>query len=141
MCDVLADDTERVIPPLVLAELDYLVAVRLGEAARAEITAELAEAAVVAELTQQRFISARDFDRRSTALPGLAAAARYTWDVVPAPAVRRRLTASERLTLASEIRSPPIPAPDTVARMSFFVMVRRVRRTDVTPRVGMASAH
>lgn len=60
VCDVLADDTELVIPPLVLAELDYLVAVRLGEAARAEITAELAEAAVVAEFTQQMFISAAE---------------------------------------------------------------------------------
>ena len=48
-----AEDAELVIAPLVLAELDYLVAVRLGEAARAEITAELA-----AEFTQQMFVSA-----------------------------------------------------------------------------------
>jgi hypothetical protein len=57
-------DTKPVVSPLVLAELDHLALVRLGEAARAEIMADLADTMSVATFTHAMFVSAADVAAR-----------------------------------------------------------------------------
>jgi hypothetical protein len=53
---------------LVLAELDHLALVRLGEAARAEIMADLADTTLVATFTHAMFVSAADVAARHSDL-------------------------------------------------------------------------
>jgi predicted nucleic acid-binding protein len=57
-------DEKPVVSPLVLAELDHLALVRLGEAARAEIMAELADTVSVATFTQAMFVASADVAAR-----------------------------------------------------------------------------
>lgn len=53
-------EEQLVVPPLVLAELDYLLAVRVGEANRAAVMRELVETTIVAEFTQDMFKTAAE---------------------------------------------------------------------------------
>lgn len=62
-------DAKPVVSPLVLAELDHLALVRLGEAARAEIMADLADTTLVATFTHAMFVSAADVAARHSDLP------------------------------------------------------------------------
>lgn len=62
-------DAKPIVPPLVLAELDHLALVRLGERARAAIMAELAETTHVATFSHAMFISAADVAARHDEFP------------------------------------------------------------------------
>jgi predicted nucleic acid-binding protein len=61
-------DQKPVVSPLVLAELDHLALVRLGEAARVEIMAELAETTFVATFTHAMFVTSADVAARHSDL-------------------------------------------------------------------------
>jgi uncharacterized protein len=61
-------DEKPVVSPLVLAELDHLALVRLGEAARVEIMSELADTTSVATFTHAMFVSAADVAARHSDL-------------------------------------------------------------------------
>lgn len=50
-------DEKPIVSPLVLAELDHLAMVRLGEDARASVMAELAETVLVATFTHALFVA------------------------------------------------------------------------------------
>lgn len=53
-------DEQLVVPPLILAELDYMAGARLGEPLRATIMGNLVETAEVAEFTQDMFKTAAE---------------------------------------------------------------------------------
>lgn len=57
-------DEKPVVSPLVLAELDHLALVRLGEEARAVIMAELADTTAVATFTHAMFVASADVAAR-----------------------------------------------------------------------------
>jgi uncharacterized protein len=61
-------DEKPVVSPLVLAELDHLALVRLGEDARAVIMAELADTVSVATFTHTMFVAAADVAARHSGL-------------------------------------------------------------------------
>lgn len=53
-------DEQLVVPPLVLAELDYLASARAGERHRAAVIAEIMETCRLAAFTEEMFQSAAD---------------------------------------------------------------------------------
>lgn len=61
-------DEKPVVSPLVLAELDHLALVRLGEEARATIMTELADTTLVATFTHAMFVTAADLAARHSGL-------------------------------------------------------------------------
>lgn len=62
-------DAKPIVSPLVLAELDHLALVRLGESARAAIMSELAATTVVATFNHAMFVSAADVAARHGEFP------------------------------------------------------------------------
>jgi uncharacterized protein len=62
-------DEKPVVSPLVLAELDHLATVRLGEEARAVIMAELADTTYVATFTHAMFVTVADVAAQHGSFP------------------------------------------------------------------------